>query len=55
MSWVVTALLSLVPANPILFLEMRRERESCLISRLVSQFLEVTLAMVNLPSADSVG
>ena len=46
MSWDVMALLSFVPANPILSLEMPMLRDIILTSLLVSQLRQVTLAMV---------
>ena len=55
MSWVVTARLSLVPANPILSLEMSICLAIILTMRLVSQFLAVTVAMVYLPSSEGSG
>lgn len=48
-SCVVTARLSLVPANPILVLDMPRLRDMMRTRRFVSQFLVLTVAMENSP------
>ena len=45
----VIALLSLVPAKKILFLDIPHALANFPINRLVSQFVSVTLAAVNLP------
>ncbi len=55
MSCVVTARLSLVPANPILVRDIPMERDSMRTRRLVSQLRLVTVAMVNSPPSFSRG
>jgi len=54
-SWVVTARLSLVPANPIPLREMPSALAMCRTRRLVSQFVAVTRATQYLPSVFSGG
>ena len=55
MSWVVTARLSLVPANPMRARDMPMPRDSMRTRRLVSQLRLVTVAMAYSPSAFSLG
>ena len=54
-SWVVTARLSLVPAKPILSLDMPMLRASILTRRLVSQLRVTTVAMAKSPFSLALG